>query len=219
VVGVCLLLGLAGPVWADSLTYAYVFGQGNYWVAPGGTVSVDVYLTETGLPNDPFVLMPTGVGLSGTGVRLNYSGTAPAKVLLATDITGNSDFDNGGFGIAAEVDPGVATAGFTQTIIDNPAVHGTLILSNAEDVYRVYLGSFLFTAGMVEGMFPVTAVRFNEGENLVANDGSALDDLVQNGTATITVGEAIVPEPATLVGASLAAAWGLAAAWRRGRRA
>src|ERR1035437_6475286 len=57
---------------AGTLTYKFGFDQTNYKVAAGGTVNVGVYLQETGSTGDPFVLAPTGVGLTGPGVTVTY---------------------------------------------------------------------------------------------------------------------------------------------------
>ena len=88
-----MLIG-AGPAHAG-LVYSYSTDQSVYNVAPGGTIGVQVFLNETGLPGDPFVLAPGGDGMFSTGVRLNYSASAAALVLSGGDIIGNPAFDNG----------------------------------------------------------------------------------------------------------------------------
>ena len=209
-----VLLCGASPVRAE-LVYGFSFGRSNYNVALGGTVDVAVYLNESGSSADPFVLAPGGVGLSGTGLRLNYSATAAAKVLTGASITGNPLFDNAGLGIATDVIPTTATAGFTQSTFFNPLVHGTAIGANA---YQLLVGTFAFTAESTPGVFSVVTSQFDSGSNTVTGSNASLDSVISNATATITVGGAsTVPEPSTLAMACTSCLVGLMICWRRAR--
>ena len=143
------------------LIYSFSFDQPSYTVAQGGSLAVQVFLNETGASGDPFVLAPGGVGMFGTGVRLDYPGNASAKVLSGADISGNPAFDNGGAGVVTDVNPATATAGVTQSVVFNPPVYGTLVSPND---YQLLLATFTFTAGSTPGTFMVSAraVRFRQ---------------------------------------------------------
>ena len=60
---VLAMLIRAGPAHAG-LVYSYSTDQSVYNVAPGGTIGVQVFLNETGLPGDPFVLGPAATACS-----------------------------------------------------------------------------------------------------------------------------------------------------------
>ena len=183
------LAGIA-PARAD-LSYSFSTDQSSYVVSPNGSVAVQVFLNEFGAPSDPFVLAdPTGDGLFSTGVRLNYPAGSAAQVLSVADIAGNPLFDNAGFGIAADADTSIATAGFTQAALLNPSVHGTPISGG----YQLYLGTFTFTAGADPGWVDVAVTRFDSGDNVITGLGASLDSLIADGAFSIQV----VPEPTSL---------------------
>lgn len=187
IVGIALLL--SSQTAKAALSYAYTFDQSTYNVAANATVNVEVFLQETGANGDPFVLAPSGVGLTGTGVTVSYPSGGVATVASASDIAGNSAFDNGGFGIATSLSS--TSAGFTQSILFNPNVTGSL---TAPETYEVLLGTFTFTAGPATGSEIITASEFDPSlSEVITGNGAVLDSLIADGTATIDVGPASIP--------------------------
>lgn len=210
---ICLAILLAVSPAHAGLLYSYSTDRPAYNVNTGGTIGVQVFLNETGSPGDPFVLAPGGDGLFSTGVRLNYPSSAVAKVLSGGNIQGNPSFDNFSGTIATDVNPAIATAGFTQfSFFSN--VYGVPIAGG----YRVLLGTFTFTAGATPGSFAFAVTRFNAGNNTLTGANIPLDSLTSGTSATIQVGEvAPIPEPPTIVSAAPVALFGLGYWWHRRR--
>ena len=175
----------AVPVLAG-VSYQYVFDRANYIVAPGGTVAVNVYLEETVGSGGTSILSDAGIGMFGAGVMLRFDDspqpTDPARVLAASDIAGNTAFDQ----VAADVSSVFAL--LAEDALLNPYVHGSLTGSTGQ-VYRLLIGTFTLTSGTVSGeATPIQATRYGSGVvNVdVTASGAPLDGLITAGTASVT---------------------------------
>jgi len=200
------LLGLSTSPASANLVYSFQFSQSNYNVNSGGTVDVNVLLRQSGTPGvgEVNVLGGSGaVGLVGSGVTLSFpTGSADAQVLQATDISGNTAFDNFGFGPYSLVSAGKAL--LSQATLGAPVL-GAL---NGTNTYDLVLGTFQFTAGTVPGQVtPISAaipVAPDSNDNVSAT--SPIPTVLLNiatASATITVlggsnGPVPVPEPGSL---------------------
>ncbi len=193
--GLALLVGLlvlATPAHAD---FVLTFDKTNYDVTVGGTVNVNVYLTETGTD-----ILATE-GLIGAGLLLNFnappSATDPAQVVAIEPNPGVNpaapDFDflstsivPAGPGLAgvAELDWGLSINTFF------PPMGGSSIL----------IGTFTFAAGSVDGDVTNLSTGLS-GLKFVAGDGTDIDDTYGIGSTTATITTTTttsVPEPASL---------------------
>jgi hypothetical protein len=191
-----------------ALTYSYVFDQSTYTVTPGGQVSVQVILQETGAPGDVFVLAPGGVGLSSAGVLVTFPGTV-ATVQSFADIQPNSAFNQ---------PPGEALSTTFATFIASGStpVTGTMVTPTT---YDLLLGTFVFTAASTPGSGTITAPSQAHGAATSTNQSLS----IASATATIDVAPAVVavPEPAnvlTVLGGAFAAAGWVGWSWFRRRR-
>lgn len=203
-IGIALLTG-GGTANAD-LVFAFQFDQSNYVASPGGQVAIEVFLRQTGTPGagETNVLGGSGaVGVTGTGVTITFPvGTNDAQVLNASDISGNSAFDNAGFGPFTSVSGGSAL--LSQAVIFGSPVLGTAV-SGLTNTYDCFLGTFQFTAGLQAGQVtPISAaipLFPNSNDNVAATSPLPTGlTSIAGGGATITVegGVAAVPEPSTL---------------------
>lgn len=166
-------------------------------------VDVRVYLQATGttdintLRND---------GLKSYGVRLNYSG-AQAQVLNDAAVTSNAGFT------AAEFKDVTTTFAAVNDQINNTSP--TVKAGATED--RIYLATFRFT-GLSNGTQANITVDPDPtlgSDDTVTGGNVALDGLITNSSATITVTN--VPEPGTwaLMGLVAAGIGGTAVRRRR----
>jgi len=137
------------------------------------------------------------VGVTGTGVTITFPvGANDAQVLSASDISGNSAFDNAGFGPFTSVSGGSAL--LSQVVIFGSPVGLT-------NTYDCYLGTFQFTAGLQAGwVTPITAsipIELHSNDNIAATDPPTVLSTIVDGHATITVtgGITSVPEPDTRI--------------------
>lgn len=205
------------------LTFSFLFDQSNYTVSPDGKVSVEVFLRQSGTlgAGQTNILGGTGaVGMTGTGVSVTFStGTNDAQVLSASDITGNTAFDNFGFGPFTSVSAGSA---LLSQATSGSAVLGTTV---APDTYDLLLGTFDFTAGGIPGQVTTISTSlplFPDSNDNVANtmpSPTTLTDIA-GVSATITVmGGPTMATPAppslvlTLTGAVVISGW----VWRHRR--
>ena len=182
-----VLLFMSSQAQADIV---YQFDATNYSVAPGATVDVEVFIVQTGnTTNDPVDLSTDG--LESAAVRVFFDGNPPtdrAEVLSTGNITFNPQFDD----IALEqsdVMPGIS-AGIADSIFVSNPVTGTNIL----------VGTFTFTAGLVPGeVTNLRATDFGDFDDTIAGDANftALDDIIVDGVATITV--TAIPEPGSMI--------------------
>ena len=83
---------------------------------------------------------------------------------------------------------------FVDIVNASPPVFGTEV---APDIYRVFLGSFRFTAGLVPGeATTIRALDVPGTDDTITDTGVVLDSLIQSADATIRVNA--VPEPSAL---------------------
>lgn len=188
ILGVALVAALLPGAAKAEFLYSYAFGQDTYTVTPGETFLVDVFLQETVTGGEPPRLADDG--LFGAGVRVHFD-EAPAQVIGLDDILPNTaEFDDALF-LFTDLVPGVL-AEFTEVIdLLSPPVFGTEV---SPDVFRVFLGSFRFTAGLTPGQGFIFALDIPETDDTITDAGFLLDPLILPASATITV----VPEPSTL---------------------
>ena len=190
-----LLITVLNPSTAQS-ALIYEFDQANYTIAPGGTVNVDVFLTQTAATT-----LLADEGLRFAGVRVFFD-TAPlpmdrAEVVAATDITPNPAFnDTDPFFTGQEV-----VAGQSAGFLDGVALGTAPVTATGN---RILLGTFTFTGGTIGG--EVTNLRATDfsgfAETISGVNGTTLDGTIGDGFATITVNStasATVPEPSGLL--------------------
>jgi len=201
----CLWLS---PVAQASSMYEFRFDQSTYEVAPGGTVTVSVYLYETVTAGDTSMLATDP--LVSTGVRISYgSATNPSQPATATvaDVNAapaftNEPYDNVVILSAAEVQDGGAGAPDPIVGLDVSswtAVPGQVVPGTDGKQYSVLIGTVTFTAGDVVG--ETTTIKASDlytgSTETYLNSFTSLDSApIWTGTAQITV----VPEPACWVG-------------------
>ncbi|HEX8201708.1 MAG TPA: hypothetical protein VF590_14595 [Isosphaeraceae bacterium] len=189
-----LALDLGSPA---SASLVLSFDQASYSINnPGGSVAVGVYLAQ--VPGGPQV--GPGNELISGAVRLTFAD--PAGVArVATD---------------AAVIPGPAFDDASVLVSPTGVELSLLSLPGLTLPSPLLLGTFTFTA-LAPG---VTTIRVTDLDRLSLDFTTTnLDDLdaaLTGGTATISV--AAVPEPATLVSASLGTLVGLGSCLRRWRR-
>jgi len=202
-IGIALLTG-GGTANAD-LGFSFQFDQSNYVVSPGGQVAVEVFLRQTGTPGagETNVLGGSGaVGVTGTGVTITFPvGANDAQVLSASDISGNSAFDNAGFGPVTSVSGGSAL--LSQAVILGSPVLGTAV-SGLTNTYDCFLGTFQFTAGLQAGQVTTIGASIplspHSSDNVAATspEPTVLTN-IESAAATITVQSVTaVPEPSSL---------------------
>jgi hypothetical protein len=185
-------------------------GTGNpltsFTMPPSSTLPVYVYLHDTstnGANPGGGATINGDAGLVGAGVRLSYSNSALASVVLAGTSTNPTNpapgvppwasaTDNGSNASSAVLNDQAPLTGSTGVTADS---HG-----------RVFLGTFTFTSGSATGTENLTAADPNPGSGgdvTSFNSFTSYDALLQSGPATLTV--SAVPEPTSLALAGLAA--------------
>lgn len=185
------LLGL--PAASARADFIYQFEQSNYTVAPGGTVPVRVFLQET------VTTQLRDEGLFSGAVKVNWDNAPvpsdPARVLQDADIVPNPGFN--GFTLLERTATSAALYGEIQ---NNPADLLHPVETSAP--FRILLGTFTFTAGLVNGQVThLQAKDFDPSlDETVTGQGHVLDSAISVGTATVTVTAAsAVPEPSSVV--------------------
>jgi hypothetical protein len=184
-------------------TFSFVYDQSNYVTSPGGHVAVNLYLQQSGLASSGQTNVlggPGAVGVTGTGVVITFpTGPNDAQVLSTANITGNSSFDNFGFGPFTSVSSG--TALLSQATSGTPLL-GTTVAPNTFDLL---LGTFVFTAGTVSPHVTTISAAIplvpHSNDNVAATSPlPTVLSSISSGSATITVVSAsgAVPEPSAL---------------------
>ncbi|QEH35012.1 hypothetical protein OJF2_35570 [Aquisphaera giovannonii] len=195
---VALLVGCSAPVARGDLIYQVVAEQADYTAEVGATVDVRIFLRETATGGESSQIAGAGNGLLTAGVRLDFGGSAAAKVLSAADV-----FENAGFTSAATLvkDVTAGSAGLAEDVdFLDPAVQGIEV---SPGVAMLELGVFRFTA-LAAGLTVVTVEDFDLGQvNFVTAGFVSLDDppsAVGPSTFSINVSRSgAVPEPASVV--------------------
>jgi hypothetical protein len=186
VVGLLLVNGSARADYQFTFANSSGVAETNFNVAVGQTVSIQVYLTQTGSTTT----LSNGPGLTAGGVQLTGFNTAFTNV---TGITANDSTTSSSTAFDADN---------TYTNIPNAKLvvakdNSSVGLTNSAG--SILLGTFTFTGISAGTTSTVTANPF-PGENINLLAGSpptSIDSLISNSSAVITV--TAVPEPGTLV--------------------
>ncbi len=199
------IMGLA-VVWSSlfstnqasaDLVYQYVFDKSVYTADAGGFVDVQISLLETVTESDTSLLATEG--LVGAGVRVRFDlapiPSHPATVASLGDILPNTAAFDDPFGYDTDLVAG-SSAGFSVAVdIASPAVFGSIVGPNQ---YRIELGVFRFTAGIVPGeaTFLTAIDRSGADETITGTNGFVLDGQIRAGFARIEVRS--IPEPSSM---------------------
>ena len=202
----CLLLcsTMCSPLHA---AFAFVFDQGSYMAAVNTKVDISIYLEATGAERD-FLLASSAGRVYALGVRVNNDNPAiGANVVANADISPNTTIFDDPI-ITPVIDRGV---GFARVAAFTNNPNGVALpapIPNTDPV-RVRLATISYTTGAATNvMTTLSFADFDGSVNIAASDGAggaiALDSLVNfSNTAQIT-SVAAVPEPGSLLLASLA---------------
>jgi hypothetical protein len=184
------------PALLKKVKLQYFFDRSHYVAGPGETVQVNVALQETFNPGASSSLLASGTdGLSQGGVLIEVSSplpTSPAVVRASSSIIGNSDFD---FAVISLLPEKKATNRAGILGLSASPVFGSIVSRSAAcETVLLPLATFTFTVGRIPGevtfltaMVP-DALAITPGEINVTNSGVVLDELIQPGSAMITVG-------------------------------
>jgi len=186
-----LLVAAGGQAQAGSITFGLSASPNP--VAPGGNLTVDVYLQET----DGTLL--ADVGVFAATFRVTFSNATD------TSLSGfNGEFD------FWDITPEPGAVLFDLAAFGNPPVKS---LPGSPD--RLFLGSVSLTVGNA-GWVSVGVQVANPGlDNVLLGDGTVLDA----GLGSPSIRVAIVPEPTSVVLMSLGTMTGLGLIQYRRRRA
>jgi len=217
IVALLTLLLTGGAVRAD---YTYVFTDttgavsGNYTVAQGSNISVEVWLYQdgnNGASNNKLITP----GLNSGAVYLTAN--TPPGIVTVNSVTANTTANSGQFDSSAGTSNTSNTVTLTVEQVLNSAVTAPSAGANAN---RILLGTVSFAGTMAGSTLSVSAVPTpNDPPNYnVAGDNSVLDPLIASSSFTITV--TAVPEPGPMILSALGAAGMAFGAWRcrRGRK-
>jgi hypothetical protein len=212
-------LGLTIALWAlltcgtarADFMYQFAFDQANYNVAPGGTVDVQVFLQETVSGGSTSRLSSDGLISAGVKVRFDESAPSdPAKILATADMSFNPAFNS------TVLDLRTLSAGtsgqLTEAVgLGSPAVHAT----GGPTTFSVLVGTYHFTAGSTAGQVTHLRATLPSLASNVTGTGLRLDPLIGDGSATITTGAQVVPEPSSLVLLAIGVLSTCCFTWRR----
>ncbi len=177
------------------ISYQWVFDKDLYVVNPGEKVDVKVYLEEkVGAGDKSLLNAADGLGMFSMGLGVFFGDDPqplePAKVLTVADIAHNPAF----------IDLPRKSVFSTYAILVEPTtdvpVFGELF---ADNTYRLWAGTFSFTAGSIAG--EVTPLRASDNDEVQDDtwpfplDRDQIDQLIGDGVARIQT----VPEPSSLV--------------------
>jgi hypothetical protein len=146
-------------------------------------------------------------------VKLSYDGTVIGTT--TGDITPNRVADGGQFDLGSKSTTGANTSTATATVRSFNSSGGVTASTSGADANRILLGTFSFS-GLAVGSTAVLTADPGTGNDNVLADGTALDLLIANSNAAVTV--TAVPEPGTLALTGLFAAGLAVAGYRRWRR-
>jgi hypothetical protein len=192
-----ILLATA-PVQA-ALVYHLSFDAPSYNVAPGGTVTTSIYLTETATNGSiPRLSVGGDNGLFSLGTSLNYA-TVVGGTGATIGSTANATINTTLFDLTSS---NVKTLNPTTKVLQLQGFHsdvsvGIELAPSLPNVYQALLGTVSFQAGLTPGeQTTLTLSDFQAvTDDTVFVDATAIDGLIAYGAATINV--AAVPEPAT----------------------
>jgi hypothetical protein len=200
------VLALAAFASSAQAEYYFEFASGTtvsntFTVNQGSTININVYLAQDGTTSTGL----TQYGLNSAGVALNIQNPA---ITTVTAVTPNSQF--GYASTTTGANPSVSeyitsSQGVTPSTVSNAVLLGTFTFSGVS-------AGTTATITALPGQNPDNVL--NDGTN--GNPGTAIDSMIANASAVITV--AAVPEPGTLVLTGLVAV-GVAGAYLRRRGA
>jgi hypothetical protein len=151
-VAACLM---TAPAHASVMySYFYTAGQANYTVAPGGDVTVPVYLQEVNSDQSANSLLTNEHGLSAAGVNISFlSGSAG---LTLTGAAANTGTPSTGFDDPASTGTVNSVTSATITESTDPPPFGTDLTgvvagSQSNGVSQVFLGTVTFHASSLAG--------------------------------------------------------------------
>jgi hypothetical protein len=197
----------AGPARAG---YEFTFDSSNYTVAVGQTVTVSLYLTQTGGTTSL-----STAGLASGGAQLNYNST----YLNNSSITpNNTNYSSTASGSNTGFDPSNnVTRTSSGSSVLTVAQSGTeaAVTPPSGNPNSILLGTFQFTGVSAGTSLTLTSQAFPGSDVNVLGNGTVIDSLIQNSSAVITV--TAVPEPGSLILGGLAVT-GIAGTWVRRRR-
>jgi hypothetical protein len=192
-----LTIMLSGSNVAAGYTFLFTDASGNpntsFSVGVGQTVTIDVYVAQTG--------SSTGLsaqGLNSGGVQLNTSSPSIATV---TSVTPNAQFDNSSSGIGAN-------AFVTVNQVFSPAIKAPTTGSTPPPLNAVLLGAFTFTGQSAGSTLTVTAVpSTGTSVNVIAPGGAdsgSIDSMLSASPVSASINVFAVPEPASMILCGLA---------------
>jgi hypothetical protein len=186
---------MAGPVLPAKSKLQYFFDRAHYVVGPEQKVDICISLQETFNPRtSSSLLAPGSDGLIQGGIVVEISSpmpTCPAAVRSTAAIAGNAEFDFAAISLLP-VPHSANGAGILE--LSTRPVFGEVVSRNeSSETVLLTLGTFTFTAGRVPGEVTFLnavvpdGLALTPGEINVTSSGVGLDNLIQEGSAMITI--------------------------------
>mgnify|MGYP006268880583 CR=1 FL=1 len=196
---------------ASAATYSYAAEPASSVVAPGGTITVDIFLVEELQAGDTSSPLDDAGGLFSFDFQLEAL-SGPARIADAADLVPDPDFDDT-TAIVREVTDTLGLEGYLSHGVgfdlQNPTPVGVGFENGTK---RVRLGQVSLTlSGTGTATTSYTVSDWDGGNNTLFADGSDLDDT----SITPATFNVAVPEPAT---AAVMVIGGGALLMRRSRR-
>lgn len=205
------LLGLAASAAPAATSYSYFYTTGDqtsFSVAPGGTVTVPLFLQEVNSDQSTNSLLASEQGLYSAGISIQYIGGSPANTI--TGATANSNV--GGFDDPTSV--GVVSSPVSAYIMEfSGSAQGALPGPQVDGVSSIYLGSVTFQASSIFGDTTTFELSGTDpiqiGSSVTNSNFYNMDDptnfqnppdaaSLYTGAATSTLTVSAVPEPAVI---------------------